>query len=43
MKAKLAEVFIEPMPRGPQAFSKFLTEEITRWHSVVKQTGFTLN
>ena len=43
VKAKLAVAFIDPMPRGPQAFSKYLNEEISRWQSVVKQTGFVLN
>jgi len=31
------------MPRGPQAFSKYLNEEIVRWKSVVKETGVTIN
>lgn len=43
VQAKLATAFIDPMPRGPQAFSKFLTEEITRWQGVAKQTGGTQN
>ena len=42
VKAKLAGSFIDPMPGGPQAFSKFLTEEIARWQSVVKQAGITV-
>lgn len=41
--ARLAASFIDPMPRGPQAFSKYLNEEIARWKSVVKQTGVTAN
>lgn len=43
VKTRLAEVFIDPMPRGPQAFSKYLTAEILQWQSVVTQTGFKLN
>lgn len=39
VQAKLGSSFVDPMPRGPQAFSKFLNEEIARWKSVVKQTG----
>jgi tripartite-type tricarboxylate transporter receptor subunit TctC len=43
VKSKLAGAFIDPMPMGPQAFSKYLAEEIARWQTVVKQTGVTLN
>ena len=43
IKAKLAGAFIDPMPVGPQAFSKFLADEIARWQSVAKQTGITAN
>lgn len=43
VKAKLSEAFIDPMPRGPLAFSNFLSEEMARWQSVVKQTGVSLN
>lgn len=43
VKAKLAGAFIDPMPAGPQAFAKFLGEEIARWQSVAKQTGITVN
>jgi len=43
VKAKLAESFIDPMPRGPQAFSKYLNAEIVQWKAVVSQTGFKLN
>ena len=41
VQAKLATAFIDPMPRGAQAFSKFLNEEITRWQGVARQTGVT--
>lgn len=41
VQAKLATAFIDPMPRGGQAFSKFLNEEITRWQGVARQTGVT--
>ena len=43
VKARLADAFIDPMPRGSQAFAKHLNDEIARWQAVVKQTGFTLN
>lgn len=43
VKTKLAEAFIDPMPRGPQAFSQYLNAEIQQWRSVVTQTGFKLN
>lgn len=42
VKAKLTASFIDPMPHGPQAFSKYLSEEIARWQSIVKQTGIKL-
>ncbi len=41
VKTRLAGSFIDPMPRGPQAFSRYLNEEITRWKSVASQTGVT--
>lgn len=43
VKAKLAGAFIDPMPRGAEAFSKFLGEEITRRHTIARQTGMTQN
>lgn len=43
VKARLGSSFVDPMPRGPQAFSRFLNEEIARWKSVVKQTGLTIS
>lgn len=43
VQAKLATAFIDPMPRGAQVFSKFLTEEISRWQGVARQTGVTQN
>jgi tripartite-type tricarboxylate transporter receptor subunit TctC len=43
VQAKLGSSFVDSMPRGPQAFSKFLNEEIARWKSVVKQTGVTIS
>ena len=43
VKARLATAFIDPMPRGGQAFSKLLTEEITRWQAIARQTGVTQN
>lgn len=43
VKAKFAGAYIDPMPTGGPAFTKFLTSEIGRWQSVVKQTGVKLN
>jgi len=43
VKARLEGSFVDPMPRGPQAFSNYLNEEIARWKSVVKETGVTIN
>jgi len=43
VKAKLTAAFIDPMQVGPQAFSKFFGEEITRWQAVARQTGITAN
>jgi len=43
VKARLATAFIDPMPRGAEAFSLFLTDEIARWQAVAKQTGVTQN
>lgn len=39
VKARLTTAFIDPMPRGPQPFAAFLSDEITRWQTVAKQTG----
>lgn len=43
VKSKLAGAFIDPMPPGPQAFTKFLGEEIARWRSIAQQTGISAN
>ena len=43
VQTRLATAFIDPMPRGSQAFSKFMNEEIVRFKDVVKQTGVTQN
>lgn len=43
VKSRLGEAFIDTMPRGPAAFAKFMNDDIARWQSIVKQTGFTLN
>lgn len=41
VKAKLAAAYVDPLPGGPEAFSKHLDEEIARWQAVVKQAGIT--
>lgn len=43
VRTKLEGAFIDPLPVGQQAFSKFLSEEIARWQSVAKDTGVTAN
>ncbi|MDB5900509.1 MAG: hypothetical protein JWP22_4217 [Ramlibacter sp.] len=43
VQAKLAGAFIDPMTRGPEPFSKFLSAEILQWKAVVADTGFKLN
>lgn len=42
-KAKMTEAYIDPSPRGPQAFAQRLAAEVQQWQSVVTQTGFKLN
>lgn len=42
VKAKFDVSFIDSMPQGPQAFSKFLAEDMARWQSVTKQAGITM-
>lgn len=41
VQEKFSTAFIDPMPRGPQAFAKFVNEEMGRFRDVVKQTGVT--
>lgn len=43
VKSRLGEAFIDTMPRGPAVFARFMNDDIARWQSIVKQTGFTLN
>jgi len=43
VRGKLEGSYIDPLPPGPQAFSKFLGEEMARWQSVVKEAGVTAN
>lgn len=43
VKSRLSEAFIDGMPRGPAAFTKFMNDDLARWQSIVKQTGFTPN
>lgn len=41
VEVRFAGAYVDPMPLGPQAFSKFLAEEIARFKDVVRQTGVT--
>lgn len=43
VKAKLAEAYIDPMPRGAQPFQQLLSAEVLQWRTVVAQTGFKLD
>lgn len=43
VKSRLSDAFIDTMPRGPAAFTQFMKDDLARWQSIVKQTGFTLN
>lgn len=43
VQSRFANAFVDPMPTGPQAFSKHLKDEIARYKDVVKQTGVTQN
>ena len=43
VRTKLAEAYIDPMPRGPQPFLQLLNAEVLQWRSVVSQTGFKMN
>jgi tripartite-type tricarboxylate transporter receptor subunit TctC len=43
IKARFDETFLDPMPRGEQAFATFLAEEITQWKAVATQTGVVVD
>lgn len=43
IKARFDETFLDPMPRGEQAFAKFLAEEIAQWKAVATQTGVVVD
>jgi tripartite-type tricarboxylate transporter receptor subunit TctC len=43
VKAKLAEAYIDPMPRGAQPFQQLLNAEVLQWRTVVAQTGFKMD
>ncbi|MEH3086898.1 MAG: tripartite tricarboxylate transporter substrate binding protein [Xylophilus ampelinus] len=41
VQARFVGAYIDPLPPGPQAFSKFLSDEMARWQAVAKQAGVT--
>lgn len=43
IKARFNETFLDPMPRGEQAFATFLAEEIAQWKAVATQTGVVVD
>lgn len=42
VKAKLTEMQFEVTPSTPEEFGRFMGEEITRWATVIKETGVTV-
>jgi tripartite-type tricarboxylate transporter receptor subunit TctC len=43
MRDKLSIEAIEPMPMSPEAFAKFIREDITRWTELAKARGIQLD
>lgn len=43
MRDKLSVEAIEPMPMSPEAFAKFIREDITRWTQLAKARGIQLD
>ncbi len=43
MRDKLSIEAIEPMPMSPEAFAKFIREDITRWTQLAKARGIQLD
>jgi tripartite-type tricarboxylate transporter receptor subunit TctC len=43
VKARFAEAFLDPMPRGEKAFATFLAEEMQQWKAVATQTGVVVD
>jgi tripartite-type tricarboxylate transporter receptor subunit TctC len=43
VRASLAAQGAEPRPSSPEAYGKYVSEEIDRWQKVVKETGVTLD
>jgi tripartite-type tricarboxylate transporter receptor subunit TctC len=42
VRQKLALQGAEPLGSTPEAYGEYIQKELTRWESVVKQTGITL-
>lgn len=43
VRASLAAQGAEPRPSSPEAYGKYVSDEIDRWQKVVKETGVTLD
>lgn len=43
IKVRFDEAFLDPMPRGEQAFATFLGEEIRQWKAIAAQTGIVVD
>jgi tripartite-type tricarboxylate transporter receptor subunit TctC len=43
LKARLADLGVEPMPLTPADFGKFVTTESDKWTKVIKAAGVTLD
>ncbi|MEJ8825957.1 tripartite tricarboxylate transporter substrate-binding protein [Variovorax humicola] len=41
MQARLIERGFQPAIKGPEAFSKYIGEEVRKWDRIVKQSGAT--
>jgi len=39
IQEKFAASFLDPMPQGPDAFTRFLEADVRQWQEVVAQTG----
>ena len=42
LKARLADLGVEPMPMTPAEFDKFIASETDKWTKVIKAAGVTL-
>ena len=42
LKARLADLGVEPMPMTPAEFGKFIADETDKWTKVIKSAGVML-